>query len=139
MKKTSKIAIAVLASATLIVGCGRATVPVVNYNDVPLSTSSSKGIPLNQVKKAIVAAAAVKGWTIEDKGLGKMTATLTVRQKHTVVVLITYTTTSFSINYVDSTDMKYGMKHGEPSIHPYYNDWVKELEQTIQVEISALS
>lgn len=139
MKNAYKVALAVLTSASLVVGCGRASVPIVNYNDVPLSTTSSKGVPLNQVKKAIVAAAAVKGWTVEDKGLGKMTATLTVRHKHTVVVLITYTTTSFSINYVDSTDMKYGIRHGEPSIHPYYNEWVKELEETIQVEINAIS
>jgi hypothetical protein len=75
---------------------------------------------------------------VNDKAPGKMDATLTVRGKHTVIVLITYSTTAFSINYVDSTDMKYGMKNGEPSIHPYYNDWVKELEDAIKIEVKQI-
>lgn len=139
MTQRYKVAFSVFAAAIFLVGCGRATVPIVNYNEVPIATISPKGMSLNQVKKAIVAAAVAKGWTLDDKGPGKMTATLVVRHKHTVVVLITYTTTTFSINYVDSTDMKYGTRDGEPAIHPAYNEWVKELEQTIAVEIRALS
>jgi len=134
MKPSYRLGITVLAAAALLVGCGRATVPVVNYNDVAFSTASNKPT-LAQVKKAILTATETKGWIVNDKGPGKMDATLTVRGKHTVIVLITYSTTSFSINYVDSTDMKYGIKHGEPSIHPFYNDWVKELEETIAIEL----
>lgn len=137
MTRIFKVVLAAIASLSLLVGCGRATVPIVNYNDVGFVTS--KKITLSQAKTAITAAAVAKGWVVNDKGPGKMTATLTVREKHTVVVLITYTATSFSINYVDSTDMKYGIRHGEPSIHPFYNDWVKQLEETIEIEIQALS
>lgn len=132
-----KIALATVAAVALLVGCGRATVPVVNYNDVSFTTNSNKPT-LAQVKKAILTATETKGWIVNDKGPGKMDATLTVRGKHTVIVLITYSTTAFSINYVDSTDMKYGMKNGEPSIHPYYNDWVKELEDAIKIEVKQI-
>lgn len=137
MRISYKFALATLTAIALVSGCGRATVPLVNYNDVTFI--APKKLTLAQVKKAITAAAEVKGWQVDDKGPGKMSATLTVRHKHTVVVLITYTTSSFSINYVDSVDMKYGTRDGEPSIHPAYNEWVKELEQTIEIEIKALS
>ncbi|MGV0953800.1 MAG: hypothetical protein ACOYBR_05770 [Fluviibacter sp.] len=129
-----KITITALAVAAFLVGCGRATVPVVNYNDVTFTTTSKKP-SLAQVKKAILTATETKGWIVNDKGPGKMVATLTVREKHTVIVLITYNTSSFSINYADSTDMKYGVKQAEPSIHPYYNEWVKELEEAIKIEV----
>ena len=134
MKINAKFLISAMAAAVLLVGCGRATVPVVNYNDVSFTTTSKKPT-LDRVKKAILTATETKGWVVNDKGPGKMDATLTVRGKHTIIVLITYTTSSFSINYVDSIDMKYGVKHGEPSIHPFYNDWVKELEETIAIEL----
>jgi hypothetical protein len=130
-----KIILATIAAAALLVGCGRATVPIVNYNDVNFTTTSKKPT-LAQVQKAIVTACETKGWIVNDKGPGKMVATLTVREKHTVIVLITYNTSSFSINYADSTDMKYGVKQGEPSIHPFYNEWVKELEEAIKIEVN---
>lgn len=129
-----KIMLATIAAAAFLVGCGRATVPVVNYNDVEFTTAAKKPT-LAQVKKAILTATETKGWIVNDKGPGKMDATLTVRGKHTVIVLITYTTSSFAINYVDSIDMKYGIKHGEPSIHPAYNEWVMELEEAIKIEV----
>lgn len=132
-----KIALATIATVVFLVGCGRATVPVVNYNDVSFTTTSKKPT-LAQVKKAILTATETKGWIVNDKGPGKMDATLTVRGKHTVIVLITYSTTSFSINYVDSTDMKYGIKNGEPSIHPFYNTWVQELEEAINIEVKQI-
>ena len=132
-----KIALATVAAAALLVGCGRATVPVVNYNDVAFTTTTTK-VTLPQVKKAIQVAAETKGWVVTDKGPGKMDATLTVRGKHTVIVLITYTTSSFSINYVDSIDMKYGTRDGEAHIHPYYNNWVKELEEAIKIEVKQI-
>lgn len=132
-----KIALATVAAVVILVGCGRATVPVVNYNDVGFTTTSKKPT-LAQVKKAILTAAETKGWLVNDKGPGKMDATLTVRGKHTVIVLITYSTSTFSINYVDSTDMKYGLKNGEPSIHPYYNEWVQELEDAIKIEVKQI-
>ena len=133
----SKLVVAAVAATMLLVGCGRATVPVENYNDVGFTTTSKKPT-LSQVKKAILTAAETKGWIVNDKGPGKMDATLTVREKHTVIVLISYTTSSFSINYVDSTDMKYGIKQGVPSIHPFYNEWVKELEEAIDIEVKQL-
>lgn len=133
----TKFLVAAVAATVLLVGCGRATVPVVNYNDVAFTTTSKKPT-LAQVKKAILTATETKGWIVNDKGAGKMDATLTVRGKHTVIVLITYTTSSFSINYVDSTDMKYGIKQGEPSIHPFYNEWVKELEEAINIEVKQI-
>ena len=113
-----KIMLATIAAAAFLVGCGRATVPVVNYNDVEFTTAA-KNPTLAQVKKAILTATETKGWIVNDKGPGKMDA-------------------SFAINYVDSIDMKYGIKHGEPSIHPAYNEWVKELEEAIKIEVKQI-
>lgn len=131
-----KISIVVL-TAVLLIGCGRATVPIINYNHVAFSATSLT-LTLSQTREAIITAAETKGWMVQDEGSGRLGASLTVRDKHTVKVLITFTTTDFSINYVDSTNMKYEVDAGKPTIHPFYNKWVKTLEEAIKLETRRL-
>jgi len=125
----------------------RVPVAIVNYPNIPVVTTGGKAIPTDQVKKAIQDAALRKGWTLSNDTGDKMTATLVVRNKHTVVVEIAYSADRYSIAYRDSVNMNY---HSEahydsrmprpssatgPVIHPAYNTWVQELKEAIRGEL----
>ena len=90
------------------------------------------------LKEAILAGAAAKNWTVAQQADGNLQATLKVRGKHTVIVLITYTPVKYSLAYQDSIDMNYGQRNGEPVIHPFYNTWVGELKESIRAEMLKL-
>lgn len=109
--------------------------PIVNYPDVPVVTSSGTAPSAARVKQAILAGAAAKNWTIAQQADGKLQATLKVRGKHTVIVQIAYTPEKYSLTYQDSIDMNYGQRNGEPVIHPFYNTWVTDLKESIRAEL----
>lgn len=110
----------------------REAVPIINYENQLVA----KPLTIEQVKQAIVSAAAMNSWTI-TKGPteNSVTATLVVRNKHTVIVNITYTKESFSVVYAGSINMKYQPNAGTGVIHPFYNKWTRDLVDTIQANI----
>jgi len=138
----------------------REPVPIVNHIDVPVITTSGRPVSSDQVRDAIIRAAEAQKWEVTRSTNGDpISAKLVVRGKHTVVVWIAYSAERFSIKYQNSINMKYGLSQGSPSkgasymdynspargvaegtpmIHPFYNDWVKELLQGIQLELKAL-
>jgi hypothetical protein len=113
----------------------RYPLPIVNHPDVAVVTSSGTAPSGERVKQAILAGAAAKGWTIAQQADGKIQATLVVRNKHTVVVLISYTPQKYSLTYKDSINMNYGERNGEPVIHPFYNTWVQDLKDAIRTDL----
>ena len=60
------------------------------------------------------------------------------RGKHMAVVQVKYSAKTYSINYVDSTDLNYGMEGGHPVIHPNYNGWINNLRQAIDVQLRTM-
>ncbi|WP_431098143.1 hypothetical protein [Polaromonas aquatica] len=109
--------------------------PIVNYPDIPVVTSSGAVPSAARVKQAIQAGATAKNWTVAQQADGKLQATLKVRGKHTVIVQIAYTPEKYSLIYQDSIDMDYGQRNGEPVIHPFYNKWVADLKESIRGEL----
>jgi len=92
---------------------------------------------VQDMREAIVKGCAERNWRVVEKDANTIEATNVVRNKHTVVVSIPYTETSYTINYKDSTNMNYRPKSdGTFSIHPNYNNWVNNLDQSIQKQIS---
>jgi hypothetical protein len=138
----------------------RETVPIIEHNDIPVITGSGKPITAEQVRNAITAAAASHKWDVrKSSSPDVLTATLVVRGKHTVVASIPYSTEKFSIRYQSSINMKYELadpaptgsidlaklnaptkdiRPGTPMIHPFYNKWVQDLLQAIQVDLKRL-
>jgi hypothetical protein len=110
----------------------REAVPIINYENQLVA----KPLTIEQVKQAIVTAAATNSWTI-TKGPteNSVTATLVVRNKHTVIVNITYSKESFSVVYAGSINMKYQPNAGTGVIHPFYNKWSRDLVDTIQANL----
>ena len=134
--KTLLAAIAfVLSFALSSPALARASVPIENLPNNPVTVSSGKTLTPEQVKLAIQVAAIEKNWTLADKGDNGLLATLVVRNKHTIVVEITYSPTNFSLAYSSSINMNYSNDGGQGIIHPNYNRWTQDLRKAIQVEL----
>ncbi|HSI38113.1 MAG TPA: hypothetical protein VK946_03480 [Methylotenera sp.] len=116
----------------------RNTVPVINHDNINIVTSDGKVLQAIQIKQAIEAAANKNDWTITNGEDGKLLAKILVRNKHTVVIEITYDTSKYSINYKDSNNMKYEVQSGQAMIHPFYNKWVDLFKNSINAELAKL-
>jgi glyceraldehyde-3-phosphate dehydrogenase/erythrose-4-phosphate dehydrogenase len=114
----------------------RTPVPIINYDNIAVVTTSGKTTSSEQVKQAIQAAAAAKNWSLLYQPDGHLQATLSVQNgKHIIVVDITYASDKYSLIYKNSTQMKYGTLDGQAVIHPFYNKWVHELKEAIRIEL----
>jgi hypothetical protein len=96
-----------LLGCTVAAQAQRTPVPVMNFENIPVSLSTDKRLSTEQVKRAFVAAGVVAGWDIVAKSDGLLEATFRKGDKHTVVVTIRYDATSYSIRYVSSVNLKY--------------------------------
>lgn len=107
--------------------------PIYNVTEAPFVTASGNQPSADKVRAAIIKAASDRNWIARDAGPGHLVATLNVR-KHTAIVDIKYTGSSFSITYKDSQMLR----HSGTTIHRNYNKWIKLLEQDIRQRLTAL-
>ena len=124
-------AIVVSVLVLLAAGC-RAGAPVYNVTDAPI-VASKPNPSLDEVGKAIQRAGAGLGWQMRVTKPGHILATLNVRQ-HTAVADVTYSSKSYSIQYKDSTELKYDGQ----TIHSQYNNWIMNLDKAIRSQLSLL-
>ena len=109
----------------IVSGC-KSTIKMPSYLDQPIATYNGNENTLKGIDNAIIKAAVSLGWRTQIKDDGKIVATLDIRQ-HQLVVLITHDTKNVSIEYVDSTNLKYdGSK-----IHRQYANWITNLLRAI--------
>ena len=125
------IAWALLATPAM----ARSSVPIVNHENVSVPSSSDKVPTAAEVRQAILAAAEAKGWVIAPQPDGKLLATLKVRNKHAIVVEISYAADQYSLTYKESINMNYAERDGEQLIHPNYNKWTQGLIDAIHTEM----
>ena len=137
MKFLNAIALVLTAFLSLNVAA-RSPAPIINYENIVVTTGSGKSLISEQVNQAIVTAAGVKNWTIAFQTEETLQATLNVSGKHTIVIEVTYSADKYSLLYKESTNMKYGVRHGQPVIHPHYNKWVQDFRSTIRTELLKL-
>lgn len=128
MKKILSL-LAVAVAVLLFSGCRASTVYNVENHPMPV-----KNLPDSKVQKAIKSAGAELGWVITDVKPGLMRGSLHLRG-HTAVVDIPYTDSTYSIKYVSSTNLKYDAEKN--TIHSNYNSWVQNLQNAIDVKLSA--
>ena len=133
--KFIKVATLIFATIFSLSAVARSSVPIVNYDNIPVTTASGHVLTEAQVKQAILNAATAKNWTIAYQADGKLEATLIVRAKHTIVVEVGYAIDKYSLNYKNSINMNFFVRDGTPLIHPFYNNWVKEFRDAIRVEL----
>ncbi|MCW5234156.1 hypothetical protein [Verminephrobacter eiseniae] len=136
----SKLFAVLLLALVFVAGpaSARRPVPIIDHSDIAATASSGKTVTAGQVKQAIMVGAAAKGWTTAEQGDGQLLATVNVRGKHTVMVLIAYTSEKYSLTYQNSIGMNYDPNAGQPLIHPSYNKWVQGLQEAIRTELFKL-
>jgi hypothetical protein len=118
----------------------RTPVPVVDHPNVSVTSGSGKAVSAEALRQAIISGGAngPRKWTIVPAGDGKNLKGTYMVRSHTVVVDIEPGSSSYSVKYADSSNMKYGLSDGKPVIHPFYNDWVQQLIRAIDVEAKKL-
>jgi hypothetical protein len=133
-EKTMKYKIGIVVIATLLVlitGCKAR--PVLNIEEAPVMTSA-KNVSAKQISNAIVKAGISRGWVMKPvNGKNEIIATLHVRT-HMAKVSIKYTNEFYSIEYLDSSNLKYD----GTNIHGRYNKWIMNLDRSIQTQLGLL-
>ncbi len=110
--------------------------PVYNVDNVSFSTSSGTEVTLEQIGDAIKTATRNRGWNFSPISDMAIKAEILVRSRHKAIVEISYTTSTFSIQYKDSDILLYEKEDGK--IHRNYNKWVTLLEREIQDQLNRL-
>ena len=88
-----------------------------------------------RAEKAIKSAGSKIGWEMDTIRPGLIRGTLNVRS-HLAVVDISYDSERFSIDYVDSENLKYDEE--KKAIHKSYNKWIGILERRIRAEAGSV-
>ena len=127
-----------LTAALAISGCTSAAeigvwlsgnrVPVHNVLDAPLSTTQTEA----QVGESIRRAARIQGWGVEEMDQNVIYVTRR-HGSHFATAAVLYDARAFSIQLRGSQNFK----QGEGRIHKLYNQWVRDLEATIQREVAS--
>ncbi|WP_391488783.1 hypothetical protein [Leclercia tamurae] len=125
MKKIVKL-FAAFAVVGALAGCAR-TAPVHQVH-----TTVSAGHTADQVRTAILKAGQKREWVMSENGPGVIKGRLQARD-HFAEVKITYSATSYSINYENSLNLN----AADGKIHKNYNRWVNNLDHDIQLNLSA--
>lgn len=120
MHRRSLLAAAPLAALAL--GLSACTRPIYNVESRNFMDTAAFETRRNQIMRA----GAGLGWEMEPVRPGLIRATLRLRG-HVAVTEIAYTAASFSIRYVDSTNLQFDGS----SIHKNYNGWIQNLERAI--------
>src|SRR5262245_4631466 len=89
------------------------TAALLNYEELPVQSSDGKALSADQIRKAIISGAATRQWAASVQP-GNVVQLTYNRGKHTAIVKVKYSAKTYSINYVDSTDLNYGMEGGKP-------------------------
>lgn len=122
---------ALFACALLFMtGCRVATLANVRNSPVPVMSQKQSA---DNVKQAILRAGAERGWRMTPAGEGHIVGDLR-RRSHRAVVDIFYTDRAYDIIYKDSSNLKYD--RAKSRIHSNYNAWVRNLDDTIQRELT---
>ena len=126
---TRLITLLIVATALSLSGCASDS----NMMNVQtMYTASGKASP-ESVTQAILNACGANGWKPSIAGPGRIIA-FRHSGGHAAKVDISYTSESFTIQYLDSDNMGYDGKH----ISDLYNQWVDELRSAIKSRLMQL-
>jgi hypothetical protein len=120
----------VLIGIALVMVAGCRTAPIYNVTDAPVVVAAGKQATMSDVKNAIFRAGNRLGWQMTDTAPGVIKARIELRA-HTATAEVKYTTTAFSIQYLDSSNLD--AKGG--TIHKNYNGWIENLQREIRDEL----
>lgn len=123
------VAMLVIATALNLTGCASET----DILSASTKFNTSSNASSEKVTRTIITACAAQGWKPSIAGPGRIIAARH-SSGHAAKVEISYTTDTFTIQYLDSDNMGYDGKH----ISETYGDWVDGLRNEIKTRLSAL-
>jgi hypothetical protein len=88
------------------------------------------GLTAAQVAKSIKAALVGRQWTVTEEQPGRIVSTLNLRT-HMAKIEIAYGS-AITIRYLDSSELMYDEKKGQKVIHRNYLNWIQNLVNDIQ-------
>ncbi len=118
-----------LIALSLFVLAACKSTPVYNVE----SSAVPAGLSAKVVEKSIVKALIAKGWSVKANKDGRILADILVRNKHSATIEISFNDKEYSINYVDSTNLKYNATKN--TIHKNYNNWIIYIDRLIQTSL----
>jgi hypothetical protein len=127
-----QLVLLVTAVIGVVLTTGCRTSPVKNLNNVPINAS---GASMAEISKSIQSAGNGLGWVMKEQYPGLIVGTLHLRD-HMAQVEIPYSTTSYSILYKSSSNLKYNASNR--TIHSNYNGWISNLDNQIRARLSML-
>ncbi len=106
-----------------------ATRPIHDVNNHPVPVAAQK-LSLQEIEGEIVEAAVARGWLVDKKAPGHLTASYG-KQAFEAVVDVKFTQASYSIVYNTSRNLL----DAQGNIHHNYGRWVNNLDQDIQLRL----
>lgn len=125
--KKFRILAACLVCLFTLVGCSSRSAYILNVNK-PITGHYS----IDQVKNAILEAGQEREWVMTPVSPGVINGHIDQRG-HIADIRINYSTSSYSINYVTSQNLR----AARGKIHRNYNRWINKLDREIQLRLSA--
>lgn len=117
-------AVLVAVLSLFIVSCSGTKEMLVPTGTVPAGVTSA------QVRQAVEAACGDYGWQLADGATADEYVAMQLKGKHMAKVRILFTDGTYTIGYLDSSNLKYNEDKGNVSRH--YNTWVNNLSQALQ-------
>jgi hypothetical protein len=106
MKLLRFLLLLLLAAGGLHAQAQRTLVPIVSFENIPVTVATSTRVTAEQVRKAFADAAEELQWQLAPVGEGVMDATYVKGNKHTIVVTIRYDAEKYSALFKSSHNMK---------------------------------
>lgn len=126
-------------------GCyhgGRKPAIAQDYKDQAIVTTDNQKPPLDELKKAVAQAAVAQDWDVQiveaPAGSAKFLLTRVIRNKHTMVVVVTINEQKYSVEYQSSINLNAAKCQDAIYIHPNYNRWVGDLNSAIRGKLKSL-
>ena len=108
--------------------------PLVDPDPVAIPAGLTAEQIAADVKRALVG----RGWEIVSEQPGQIESTLHLRE-HVATISVSYDDRQVRFAYVDSSNLDYRVKRGEPQIHSNYLGWIGYLvdDLTTNLQVSA--
>jgi len=130
---SSKLLKVIILSAVAILLTACAPTPIRDIANAPINVSRAN-YDLSDVTSAIKSAGIGLGWQMKEETPGHIVGSLYLRS-YVAVVDIIYTLDDYSINYKDSTNLRYDAASN--AIHSSYNRWIRNLAKQIDLRLIA--
>jgi hypothetical protein len=113
-----------LVAALLTANRAQAGLPPVVITDPPV-VAIPEALSPQEVERAIIATGLRDEWTVPEHTPGVVV--LRYEHGYFATVAARYDAHAVTIDYRDSGQLGYEIRHGHPMIHPSYNRWVRAL------------